>query len=151
MRIGELANDAGVGVETVRFYETRGLITQPPRPADGGYRDYPVEMVHHIRFIRNAQQLGFSLREVKALMELEAGPEANCGDVRMRAREKLREIEDKIAGLNRMKAALVTLIDVCPGNGPTRNCSILSEFRLNDPYPCSTRKGDRNGDEETEN
>ena len=149
MRIGELANDAGVGVETVRFYESKGLITQPLRPMDGGYRNYPAEMVHHIRFIRNAQQLGFSLKEVKELLALESGPDANCGDVRFRASAKLTEIEEKIAGLNRMKAALVTLIGVCPGNGPTRNCSILSEFKLNDQYPCSIQKGDRNGDEET--
>jgi MerR family mercuric resistance operon transcriptional regulator len=142
MWIGKLANGAGVGVETVRFYESKGLITQPPRPADGGYRDYPIEMVHHIRFIRNAQQLGFSLKEVKELLALESGSDTQCGDVRVRANAKLNEIEEKIAGLNRIKTALVALIEACPGKGSTRNCSILSEFRLNDQFHRPIRKGD---------
>ena len=141
MRIGEIANSAGVGVETVRFYENKGLITQPLRPKDGSYRDYPAELVHHIRFIRNAQQLGFSLREIKELLSLESGPDAQCGDVRVRASAKLSEIEEKIAGLNRIKTALVTLIEVCPGSGPTRNCSILSEFRLSDQHNMPIQKG----------
>ena len=151
MGIGELAEGAGVGVETVRFYESKGLITQPMRPKDGGYRDYPVEMVHHIRFIRNAQQLGFSLKEVNELLALESGPHAQCGDVRVRAESKLNEVEEKIASLNRIKAALVTLIDVCPGKGPTRDCSILSELRTNDRHHIPIRKGDQNGYKETKN
>ena len=64
MRIGEIAKNAGIGVETVRFYELKGLISQPLRPENGGYRDYPVDTVHRIRFIRSAQQLGFSLQEI---------------------------------------------------------------------------------------
>ena len=132
MRIGEIAKRAGVGVETVRFYESRGLIAQPPRPAGGGYRDYPDELVHRIQFVRGAQRLGFSLREIDELLVLESGPQPRCDNVREHAGRKLAEVEARIAGLERIRAALVALIDACPGKGPTRDCSILNELRSGD-------------------
>ena len=125
MRIGELAKQSGVGVETVRFYEQKGLVAQPSRPVAGGYRDYPRFAVQRIRFIRSAQRLGFTLDEVAELLDLEAGPGARCVDVRERARIKRQEVQAKIENLARIEAALDNLIQACPGEGPARNCSIL--------------------------
>ena len=125
MRIGELAKQSGVGVETVRFYEKKGLVAQPPRPVVAGYRDYSHDAVQRIRFIRSAQRLGFSLDEVAELLDLEAGPSAQCADVRERAQIKRQQVQAKIKNLERIKAALDTLIAACPGKGPAQNCSIL--------------------------
>src|SRR3546814_1209070 len=83
--IGRAARKAGVGVETIRFYERKGLIAQPPKPARAGFRHYPEETVERIRFIRQAQELGFSLREVCELLDLRPDPQADAADVRARA------------------------------------------------------------------
>ena len=99
MTIGKAAGEAGVGIETIRFYERKGLIAQPARPGTGGYRSYPRETIERIRFIRQAQELGFSLREVEELLSLNANPRADCTDVRERARGKLEEVHQKIAHL----------------------------------------------------
>ncbi len=123
--IGKAARMAGVGVETIRFYERRGLIEQPPKPALGGFRAYPDETVRRIRFIRQAQELGFSLREIQDLMSLRADPAADSGDVRERAAAKLAEVNRKITELKRIRAALETLIAACPGGGALRACSIM--------------------------
>jgi len=151
MRIGEVARRAGVGVETVRFYERKGLIAQPPRPAAGGYRDYPAEAVHRIRFIRGAQKLGFSLDEIAALLDLETTPTAQCTDVRRRAEAKRREVQAKIDSLERIRAALDSLIDACPGAGPARVCSILEAINAGAPRLDRMMNGgsdDRNAPED---
>ena len=129
MTIGRLARKAGVGVETIRFYERKGLIEQPPRPRDGGYRVYPEETAHRIRFIRQAQELGFSLREVQDLLSLRADPKSDSADVRARAAAKLAEVTRKITELERIRAALEDLIAACPGRGALRNCSIMETLR----------------------
>jgi MerR family copper efflux transcriptional regulator len=97
MTIGRAAQRAGVGVETIRFYERRGLIQQPARPQSGGYRLYDEDVVERIRFIRQAQELGFSLREIAELLSLRADPAADCGDVRAQAMTKREEVNRKIA------------------------------------------------------
>lgn len=127
MTIGKLARAAGVGVETVRFYERKGLIRQPPRP-QSGYRTYDDNAVHRIRFIRQGQELGFSLREIGALMALRADPGADCSDVRMRARDKLAEVDAKMARLAAIRSALERVIAACPGKGALRACSIIDEL-----------------------
>lgn len=142
MRIGEVAKSAGIGVETVRFYESKGLICQPLRPANGGYRDYPADTVHRIRFIRTAQQLGFSLQEIDELLRLESGPASQCLDVRRRAESKRREVMAKIENLTRIEAALDALIAACPGKGPARACSILSEIKSGDPQIPPPKEGE---------
>ena len=88
MRIGKLAEKAGVGVETVRFYERRGLIDQPLKPQSYGFRSYPKELVQRIRFIRHAQTLGFTLTEIEELLALRTDPATDCSDVRDRATAK---------------------------------------------------------------
>lgn len=129
LTIGKAAAEAGVGVETIRFYERRGLIQQPSKGE--GYRVYPAEMVARIRFIRHAQQIGFSLREVKELLSFRADPAADCVDVRRQAAKKIEEVDQKIADLQRVRAALNTVISACPGRGRLTDCTIMAA--LEDP------------------
>ncbi len=125
MTIGKAARKAGVGIETIRFYERRGLIEQPPKPLEGGFRVYPDGTVERIRFIREAQELGFSLREIDELLSLRADPSTDAGDVRKRATAKLEEVDRKLAQLERIRAALEELVAACPGSGALRACSIM--------------------------
>ncbi len=125
MTISHAARQAGVGVETVRFYERQGLIEQPPKPAGSGFRVYPEETVRRIRFIREAQDIGFSLRETDQLLSLRADPSADSADVVKRAIDKRNEVERKIEHLQRIHAALEELISACPGKGALRHCSIM--------------------------
>ena len=126
--IAKAARDAGVGVETIRFYERKALIERPPRPASGGYREYPVSTIERVRFIRQAQKLGFSLGEIGELLSLRADPSADSADVRDRARAKLAEVEDKIDRLSEICVALEELIAACPGGGALRACSIMESI-----------------------
>lgn len=103
MRIGELAKKAGVGVETVRFYEKKGLLDQPPRPADVGFRSCSTEAVSQIRFIRHGQDLGFTLLETGELLALKADPSFDCADVRKRAQGKRQEVELKLERLAKVR------------------------------------------------
>ena len=92
----------------------------------GGFRRYSEETVERIRFIRQAQEIGFSLREIKELLSLRVNPDADCGEMRSHAWSKLDEVNRKIVSLNEMKAALEELIDACPGQGAALGeCSIL--------------------------
>ncbi len=125
MTISKAAKRAGVGVETIRFYERRGLIPQPLKPASGGFRDYPQETVSRLRFIREAQELGFSLDEIAELLTLRADPKANCAQVQRRAEAKLAEVERKVERLQGIGMALERLIQACPGKGALGACSIL--------------------------
>jgi MerR family transcriptional regulator, copper efflux regulator len=125
LTIGKAAREAGVGVETVRFYERQGLIEQPPKPLGSGVRTYSPDMVARIRFIREAQQIGFSLREIGELLTLRADPSADCSDVREQASAKLEEVCRKIERLREIGAALQTLIAACPGRGALQACSIM--------------------------
>jgi DNA-binding transcriptional MerR regulator len=123
--IGGIARAAGVGVETIRYYERRGLIEQPPKPPLGGFRRYPESAVQVIRFIRQAQHAGFSLREIALLLRLQTDPASDCTDVRAQAVAKRDEVNRKIAGLEAIRDGLEQLISACPGSGPARACSIL--------------------------
>lgn len=125
LTIGKIAHLADVGVETVRFYERKGLIEQPLKSRNGGYRIYAKEIVQRIFFIRQAQELGFSLREIDELLNLRADPGSNCEDVRARACEKLKEVEKKIARLKKIKVALGNVIASCPSRGGLDGCSII--------------------------
>ena len=122
--IGKVARQAGVGVETVRFYEREGLIPSPLRGASG-YRQYPETTVSRIRFIRRAKSLGFSLREIRELLSLRVEPAGSSAEVKAHAQAKIADIEQKIRALRRMKKTLVDLTDACDGCGPLRDCPIL--------------------------
>ncbi len=125
LTIGGAAKIAGVSVETVRFYERKGLIEIPSKPVDGGFRVYPKETIARIRFVRQAQEIGFSLREIEELLSLRADPAADCSDVRERAKTKLKEVETKMAQLGKIQSALNDLIALCPGQGALNACSIM--------------------------
>lgn len=125
MTIGRAARKAGVGVETIRFYERKGLIEKPPTPVMSGFRSYPEQTVEQIRFIRQAKELGFSLREVRELLDLRADPQADAADVRARATAKLGDVKEKMRQLRRIENALERLISACPGQGALGCCSIM--------------------------
>lgn len=127
LTIGSLARAAGVGVETVRFYERKGLMPEPPRTASG-YRQYPPDAVARLRFIRRAQGLGFTLEEIGDLLELRVDEVAACGTVEASARAKLRHVEEKMAELGRIRGALRTLVAACEAREPTGECPILEEL-----------------------
>jgi Hg(II)-responsive transcriptional regulator len=131
LTIGALAKRAGVGVETVRFYERRGLVRRPTRP-HAGYRLYPEEAVGRIRFIRNAQALGFTLQDVKELLALRVTAETSCAAVRSRASAKVADVQRRVAELERIRRALESLIAVCPGRGALADCSILDALNSAD-------------------
>ena len=124
LTIGQAARSAGVGVETVRFYERQGLLQEPPR-RDSGYRQYPEDVVARLRFIRRAKELGFSLKEIKDLLALRVDPETTCVEVKQRAEDKIADVEAKIETLQKIKKALVKLTKTCSGRGPTSECPIL--------------------------
>ena len=124
MTIGKVAGQAGVGVETVRFYEREGLIEEPPR-RQSGYRQYPEKTVFRIRFIRRSRELGFSLKEIRELLSLRASPLSQCADVRRRVEVKIEDIELRVRSLQRMKKALKKLATACSGKGPASECPIL--------------------------
>jgi MerR family mercuric resistance operon transcriptional regulator len=122
LRIGQLAEQAQVKVETVRFYERRGLIAEPER-TPAGYRQYSVDTVRRIRFIKRAQDLGFSLSEITGLLELRAHSPGACGAVERKARDKIALVETKIRELMRIKKALATLAANCAKKAPYRRVS----------------------------
>lgn len=124
LTIGQLAKQAQVNVETVRYYERRGLIPEPHR-RESGYREYSQEAVACLQFIKRAKEMGFSLKEISDLLSLRVGPDATCGDVKRRAERKLADIEEKLQALQRMKKALTKLAAACRGRGPTSECPIL--------------------------
>lgn len=130
LTIGTAARDAGVGVETIRFYERQKLIERPPKPAGSGVRRYPAETISRIRFVREAQQLGFSLREIRELLALRADPAADCSKVREQAMEKLNEVQQKIERLQQIGSALQTLIAACPAHGGLQACSIIDALEM---------------------
>ena len=127
LTIGALAQAAGIGVETVRFYERKGLLPKPPR-TPAGYRQYPGDTVDRVKFIRRAQGLGFALREISELLDLRADEVAACGPVETQAREKLEQVTGKIEALRRMETALQRLVEACEAREPTGACPILEEL-----------------------
>ncbi|MFV1978869.1 MAG: heavy metal-responsive transcriptional regulator, partial [Myxococcota bacterium] len=118
MTIGKLAKRAGVGVETIRFYERKGLLPEPPRRYSG-YREYPESAIDRVRFIRRAKELGFTLREVGELLELRIQPGTTCRQISDRATAKIADIEERIRSLEAMRTALAKLAADCPASGPT--------------------------------
>lgn len=127
LTISTVAKQSQVNLETIRYYEREGLVPEPPR-SESGYRHYPPDTVRRVRFIKRAQELGFSLKEIKELLTLRLSPDATSGEVKKRAQEKIQQIEDKIQTLNAMKNALDRLHDACSGQGPASDCPILESL-----------------------
>lgn len=124
MTVGKLAKTAGMNIETIRYYERRGLLPEPTRK-DSGYRMYSHDDVKRLRFILRAKELGFSLREIQELLELRVDAKTNCDEVREQTEAKIRDIEQKIADLERMREVLVKLAAACRNRGATDACPIL--------------------------
>ena len=122
--IGAVAHRAGVGIDTIRYYEREGLLPEPRRRASG-YRDYGPDVVERLRFIRRAKDLGFTLEEIRELLALSTDRERGVKTVKQRAEARLGEVEQRIRELQRMKRGLRQLIDACPGHGPLEHCPIL--------------------------
>jgi Hg(II)-responsive transcriptional regulator len=124
LRTGEVAAQAGVNVQTLRYYERRGLLKEPVRRASG-YREYPADAVRLIRFIKRAQEIGFTLSEIEDLLRLRDDQDSACAEVRSAAEAKIEDIEQKIRHLRAMKRALGVLVASCATEGSPRHCPIL--------------------------
>ena len=127
LTISRLAQLGGVNLETIRYYEREGLLPAPPR-TPAGYRIFPQEARRRLRFIKRAQELGFSLNEIGELMALRIRPGANRADIRKRAEAKIADIERKIGTLQAMKKALWEVASRCDGCGPISECPILESL-----------------------
>lgn len=127
MKIGRVAREAGVNIQTVRYYERRGLVS-PEGYRDSGYRLYTGEAVRKIQFIKNAQELGFTLDEIARLLKLRVGRRTQCGTVRKQAAARLKVVKEKIAALKSMEHVLGGLIKTCTKKGTTDSCPILESL-----------------------
>jgi MerR family mercuric resistance operon transcriptional regulator len=123
LTIGQVSHASGVHVETIRYYQGLGIVRAPLRPA-GGFRRYGQDDVARLRFIKRAQQLGFALDEVKALLQLEDGQ--SCSETRPLAEKKLAVIEQRISDLSRMRCRLKHLIGECESGKRPRACPIIA-------------------------
>jgi len=131
LSIGQVARRTGVGVETVRFYEREGLLEEPPRRASG-YRQYPEEAVKRIHFIKRAQKLGFSLKEIAELLMLRVDGHTTCEELKQHTEAKLAEVEQKMLELQRMRHALLQVAALCTGEGPASACPMLEALDQQD-------------------
>lgn len=122
--IGSAARRAGVGIDTIRYYEREGLLPPPQRRASG-YRDYGDATIERLRFIRRAKDLGFTLEEIRELLTLSSDRERGVRDVKRRAEARLAGIEERIRELQKVRRGLKQLIAACPGHGPLEHCPIL--------------------------
>ena len=127
MKIGEVADRGGVNLQTIRYYEREGLLPQPPR-LPSGYRVYSEPTVRRLRFIKRAQELGFTLAEIRDLLSLRIDHDRDRSEVRAIAEAKVADIEEKIRTLSAMKEALVRLTEHCSGHGPASECPILESL-----------------------
>lgn len=124
LTIGTVARRAGVGIDTIRYYEREGLLPLPQRRASG-YRDYDPGVIERLRFIRRAKDLGFTLEEIRELLVLSTDRERGVKSVKQRAEVRLSQVEQRIRELQRVKRGLQQLIDACPGHGALEHCPIL--------------------------
>jgi MerR family transcriptional regulator, copper efflux regulator len=129
LTIGTVAREAGVSAQTLRYYEREGLLDPPPR-TPSGYRAYDRSVIGHVSFIRRAQQLGFTLKEVRELIELQTDGIADCDEVRNAVTAKLDDIERKIDELAHIRAALTGLVETCTGDRPACRCVIIDNMKL---------------------
>lgn len=131
LTIGHLAKQAGVNLETIRYYERRGLLPKPPRSLSG-YRLYPAEAARRLRSIQHAKELGFSLREIKELLSLRVSPRTSRAEIRLRAEAKIADIQNKIQSLESIEKSLRKLTKACGRCGPVSECPILESLDRED-------------------
>ncbi len=124
LTIGRLAKQAGVGIETIRYYQQRDLLPLPE--STGSYRQYPVAMIERIRFIKRAQELGFSLDEIRELLTLDDHSDKLM--IRQIAEQKIMQIQQKLDDLLRMKSSLQTLVTCCSQSSEAERCPIIDSL-----------------------
>lgn len=129
--IGDIAKLCGVGVETIRFYEREGIINQPKKGI-GTFRFYPDEVIHRVRFVKRAQELGFSLNEVIDLLSLRANEVGSCATVKKKSEQKIFQIKQKIRDLRRIQLALEKVKNNCSQQGPDDKCPVLEILHVYD-------------------
>lgn len=132
MRTKELADHVGVNTQTLRYYERRGLLEPPPR-SPGGYREYPEDAVDLVRFVKRAQELGFTLDEIEELLHLDSGGPDSCDAARELAEHRAADLERRIADLERMRDSLATLIENCHRPRADRRCALLTAIQTSPP------------------
>ncbi len=126
MTIGQLAKAAEVGIETIRFYERKGLLDEPPR-RPSGYRQYPPAALERLAFVRRAKELGFTLDEIAEFVALSRQSDGSCGTVRDRAKARLADVEARIRTLDEMRARLTQLVASCSASAPDDTCAFLPD------------------------
>ena len=131
LSIGQLAEQANVNIETIRYYERRGLIPQPPR-RESGYRKFSQTFVVRIKFIKRAQELGFTLKKIQELLSMRVDPDTTCSDIKIEAKVKMGDIDGKIKSLQRMKRALTKLVAKCDDSYSSSECPILDYLGTED-------------------
>ncbi len=134
--VGWVAKAAGVNVQTVLYYERRGLLPRAVR-SPSGYRLFDDEAVRRIRFVKRAQELGFSLKQITALLALQGEQDASCAEVSAMATSHFEDIEQKIHDLERMREALIPLVNACPGKGSLKTCPIMDSLDKSDDQEVS--------------
>lgn len=132
LTIGKVAQQAKVNIQTIRYYERRGLV-KPFGHRPSGYRLYTGEAVQKIRFIKHAQELGFTLKEISALLRLRVSKTARCEDVREKAHARLKNVKEKIHRLRSIETTLEELIQSCPSQRKTEKCPILRSMQAGQP------------------
>lgn len=127
MRTGQVASEAGVNVQTLRYYERRGLLPEPPR-RDSGYRAYGANSVAVVRFIKRAQEVGFTLTDIEMLLHLAHGGPASCEAVKELAHQKVLDLDRRIVSLQAMRASLERLVETCDRPKRSRECPLIESL-----------------------
>jgi len=142
--IGALAKQAAVAVDTIRYYEREGLLSNPERKASG-YRQYDAKALERVMFIRRAKDLGFTLEEIKSLLMLSTDRENGVEGVKKRAQDRLNELDRRLREMKRMRDDLALLLDACPGCGEPECCPILSTLHGDETVVASPSSPDPSG------
>ena len=131
MTIGRLAKEAGVNIDTIRYYERHGLLPRAAR-RESGYREYSRDDVARLSFVRRAKELGFSLGDIAELLSLSADRHNGVRGVKRKAEQRVADVEQKIRELQRVRRGLKKLIAVCPGHGELAECPIVAALSGDD-------------------
>lgn len=131
LTIGKVANQTGVTVEAVRFYEKQGLIAEPQR-TESGYRQYPPDTIKRVHFIQHAKEAGFTLKDIGELLKLRREPGTTCADIKLRTLEKINEVDQKIKDLQKIKESLEQMVLRCSDTGELDECPILETLEFDE-------------------
>ncbi len=128
LTISQLAKTCHIGIETIRFYHRKKILDLPPKRL-GSIRLYSADHVDKINFIKKSQSVGFTLQEIKSLLQLRLDPKSDCSPIKEKTRIKIKEVEEKIENLNRIRKALIEFETKCDGKETTGKCSILDGLK----------------------